>query len=49
MGALTLLLFLFSFGRKGQGRINRVEGAVFLLSYIAYTVYLVLGSRAAAG
>jgi cation:H+ antiporter len=49
MGGLTLLLFLFSIGRKGKGRINRVEGAVFLLSYIAYTVYLVLGSRAAAG
>jgi len=41
MGALTLLLFIFAYGFKGkQGRINRLEGAVLLLSFVAYTVYL---------
>lgn len=41
MGALTLVLFLFAYGLKGnQGRINRVEGYILLLSFVAYTVYL---------
>ena len=44
MALLTVLLFIFGFGFSQQGRINRVEGAVLLGCYIAYTVYLVLGS-----
>jgi cation:H+ antiporter len=38
MSALTVLLFLFSFGFKG---INRYKGAIFFISYIAYIAYLV--------
>lgn len=41
MAALTLSLFFFSYGwRKKTGMINRFEGACLLLSYIAYTAYL---------
>lgn len=41
MSALTLSLFVFGYGFRGPGRINRVEGIILLLSYIAYTAYLV--------
>lgn len=41
MTALTVVLFLFGYGFKGKGRINRYEGALLLLSYVVYTVYLV--------
>lgn len=42
MSLLTLSLFIFGYARKGKtGRINRVEGAILLLAYIAYTTYLV--------
>ncbi len=41
MSALTLALFLFGFGFRRQGRINRLEGSVFLCSYIAYTGWLI--------
>ncbi|WP_032092840.1 calcium/sodium antiporter [Necropsobacter rosorum] len=41
MAVLTLSLFFFSYGwRKKTGMINRFEGACLLLSYIAYTAYL---------
>lgn len=40
---LTLALFVFGYGfGKRHGRINRVEGALLLAAYIAYTTYLVL-------
>ena len=47
MSALTVLLLLFGLPVRKvngirRGRINRVEGSVFLLLYIAYLVYLVL-------
>ncbi|QEP42699.1 calcium/sodium antiporter [Ectothiorhodospiraceae bacterium BW-2] len=39
---LTLSLFIFGYGFRGrQGRINRVEGGVLLLSYVGYTAYLI--------
>lgn len=41
VGALTVLLFLFAFGFRGPGRVNRLEGGVLLLLYVAYTAYLV--------
>lgn len=41
MTALTLSLFIFGYGFKKQGRINRVEGGILLCAYIAYTSYLV--------
>ncbi len=41
MTALTLSLFVFGYGFKKQGRINRVEGGILLLSYLLYTTYLI--------
>ena len=40
MGALTLALFLFAYGFRGPGRINRIEGAVLLAAFAGYTTYL---------
>lgn len=41
MGVLTLSLFVIGYGFKGEGRINRVEGAVLLAAYVGYTTYLI--------
>lgn len=41
MAALTLSLFVFGYGFRGAGRINRAEGAVLLTCYLAYTAYLI--------
>ncbi|RDV24248.1 sodium:calcium antiporter [Alteromonas aestuariivivens] len=41
MVALTIALFVFCIGLKGQGRLNRLEGGAFLLIYLGYTYYLV--------
>ncbi|MDF3129633.1 calcium/sodium antiporter [Kiritimatiellaeota bacterium B1221] len=44
---LTVSLFVFGWGRKGRGRINRIEGGIYLLSFLIYTGLLirsVLGS-----
>jgi cation:H+ antiporter len=42
MGALTISLFLIGYGFRGrQGRINRFEGAAFLLVYVGYTAWLI--------
>ncbi|MDK9718298.1 MAG: calcium/sodium antiporter [Trichlorobacter sp.] len=41
MAALTLSLFVFGYGFRGPGRINRVEGAVLLACYVGYTSWLV--------
>jgi cation:H+ antiporter len=41
MAALTLSLFVFGYGFRGPGRINRIEGAVLLACYVGYTAYLV--------
>lgn len=41
MSALTLSLFVFGYGFKKQGRINRIEGAILVACYIGYTTYLV--------
>lgn len=38
MTILTFLLFVFCFGFRGSGRINRLEGAILLVGYIGYTV-----------
>jgi cation:H+ antiporter len=42
MTVLTFLLFVFCFGFRGPGRINRIEGTVLLASYIGYTAFLVM-------
>jgi cation:H+ antiporter len=49
MGVLTLLLFLFCYGFRGPGRINRLEGATLLVVYIGYTTYLITTVFAVAG
>lgn len=41
MTVLTISLFIFGYGFRGPGRINRFEGAVLLACYIGYTGYLV--------
>jgi cation:H+ antiporter len=38
---LTVMLFIFSYGFRGQGRINRWEGAALLSSFFAYNAYLI--------
>ena len=39
MLALTVSLFVFGFGFKRMGRINRVEGSILFVSYLAYATY----------
>lgn len=41
MCALTVALLIFALGKKAKARINRFEGALLVISYIAYTVYLI--------
>ena len=41
MAVLTVSLFLFGYGFRGPGRINRLEGGLLLLSFSGYTGYLV--------
>ncbi|MEZ5277080.1 MAG: calcium/sodium antiporter [Opitutaceae bacterium] len=41
MAALTLSLFVIGYGFRGPGRINRIEGAVLLVCYMAYAAYLI--------
>jgi len=40
MFLLTLSLFIFGYGFHKQGRINRIEGSILLISYFGYTAYL---------
>jgi cation:H+ antiporter len=40
MAVLTLLLFVFGYGFRGPGRINRIEGSILLVCYLGYTAYL---------
>lgn len=44
MAALTLSLFVFGYGFAKPGRINRLEGALLLASYVGYTVYLLFST-----
>ena len=41
VAALTVSLFVFGYGFRGPGRINRIEGAVLLACYLGYVAYLV--------
>jgi len=41
MAILTVLLFIFGYGFRSMGRINRVEAVVLLAAYIGYTTYLI--------
>lgn len=38
--ALTASLFLFGYGFRGPGRINRLEGGILLSLFVAYTILL---------
>ncbi|MCO6411345.1 MAG: calcium/sodium antiporter [Thiogranum sp.] len=49
MMVMTVGLFLMAFGFRGEGRINRLEGMLLLLAYIAYNVWLVFTVTAGAG
>ena len=40
MVALTVSLFLFGYGFKGPGRINRLKGGILMLGYLGYMGYL---------
>ncbi len=40
IGILTVSLFVIGYGFRGPWRINRIEGAVLLASYLGYTAYL---------
>ncbi|WP_218355256.1 calcium/sodium antiporter [Alteromonas lipotrueiana] len=44
MVGVSVALFLFCIGIKKQGRLNRLEGGVFVIGYIAYTWYLIQSS-----
>jgi cation:H+ antiporter len=43
MGALTASLFVFGYGFRGVGRINRVEGGILVAVYLSYTAGLLSG------
>ncbi len=38
MIALSVLLFIFAYGFRGEGRLNRFEGGILLMCYAAYMV-----------
>ncbi|MFP4610838.1 MAG: calcium/sodium antiporter [Thiohalophilus sp.] len=40
MIGLSIVLFVMAYGLQGDGRINRLEGGLLLLAYIAYLVVL---------
>lgn len=40
MIALSVLLFIFAYGFKGKGRLNRFEGGILLMCYVAYMVII---------
>ena len=40
MITLSVLLFIFAYGFRGEGRINRPEGAILLMCYIAYMIII---------
>jgi cation:H+ antiporter len=44
MSLLTVVLFIISYGFRGQGRITRPGGAVLLAAYFAYTALLVVNA-----
>jgi len=42
MSVLTVALFIFGYGFRGPGRLNRIEGAALLAVYVGYTAMLVM-------
>ncbi|MDH3980449.1 MAG: calcium/sodium antiporter [Gammaproteobacteria bacterium] len=45
MLGLTLMLFAMAFGIKGPGRLNRIEGGLLLLAFVAYQTLLYFTER----
>jgi len=43
VGALTLGLFIVSYGFRGPGIVSRIEGAVLVMCYIGYTGWIAAG------
>lgn len=41
MAVLTVSLFVFGYGFRGPGRINRFEGGALLACYVGYSAYLI--------
>lgn len=41
MAVLTVSLFVFGYGFRGPGRINRIEGGLLVAAYAGYTLHLV--------
>jgi cation:H+ antiporter len=39
---MTAALFITAYGFRGEGRINRIEGALLLIAFAAYNSWLVL-------
>ena len=44
MAGVTVLLFLFVYGFRGPGRINRYEGGALLAVFLAYTSFVVFSA-----
>jgi len=42
VAGLTLAMLVFGYGFRGPGRINRIEGALLLSAFVAYTGWLLL-------
>ncbi|VAW71709.1 Inner membrane protein YrbG, predicted calcium/sodium:proton antiporter [hydrothermal vent metagenome] len=40
MVGLTILMFIFAFGRRGGGKITRMEGSILLAIFVSYEVIL---------
>jgi len=40
MLGLSIILFIFAYGFKGRGRINRIEGGILFACYIGYMVVI---------
>jgi len=38
--AVLYLLFIFAYGFRGEGRINRPKGAILLMCYFAYMIII---------
>lgn len=40
---ITILFFVFAFGRKGNGKITRTKGGILLTIYACYITYIAIG------
>ncbi len=42
MIAMTIGLFIMTYGFRGEGRINRIEGSLLLIAFAAYNTWLII-------